>query len=77
MVAGFISERWPTSNRNTRPASLGIRDHGDAINVLLVAAEHNIRLILNWMRIFCAFIRALLMSSTEDPDIQYRRSTLA
>src|SRR5260370_12529354 len=25
MVAGFKSERWPTSNRNTRPASVGIR----------------------------------------------------
>ena len=24
MVAGFKSERWPTSNRNPRPASVGI-----------------------------------------------------
>jgi len=24
MVAGFISERWPASRRNTRPASIGI-----------------------------------------------------
>jgi hypothetical protein len=24
MVAGFMSERWPASNRNTRPASVGI-----------------------------------------------------
>ena len=30
MVAGFKSERWPTSNRNPRPASVGIRTlHGD------------------------------------------------
>ena len=25
MVAGFSSERWPASRRNTRPASVGIR----------------------------------------------------
>jgi hypothetical protein len=25
MVAGFKSERWPASPRNTRPASVGIR----------------------------------------------------
>jgi hypothetical protein len=27
MVAGFKSERWPTSNRNPRPASIGIHKH--------------------------------------------------
>jgi hypothetical protein len=27
MVAGFISERWPASRRNTRPASIGICNH--------------------------------------------------
>lgn len=43
-------------------------DHGDAINVLLVAAGHNIRLILNWLRVFCTFILALLVSRTEDAD---------
>src|SRR2546427_647145 len=26
MVAGFKSERWPASPRNTRPASIGIRN---------------------------------------------------
>ncbi len=25
--AGFISERWPTPNRNTRPAYVGIHKH--------------------------------------------------
>jgi hypothetical protein len=29
MVADFMSEGWPASNRNTRPASVGIRTHGD------------------------------------------------
>jgi len=52
-------------------------ENGDAINVLLVAAGHNIRLILNWLRVLCAFILALLVSRAEDPDIQYRRSALA
>jgi IS5 family transposase len=52
-------------------------DHGDAINVLLVAAGHNIRLILNWLRIFCAFIMALLASRTEDADTPNRRTAVA
>jgi len=34
--------------------------HGDAINVLLVAAGHNIRLLLAWLRVLCAFILATL-----------------
>jgi IS5 family transposase len=52
-------------------------ENGDAVNVLLVAAGHNIRLILNWLGIFYAFILALLVSGAEDSDIQYRRSALA
>ena len=32
--------------------------HGDATNTILVAAGNNIRLLLSWLRIFCAFIQA-------------------
>jgi IS5 family transposase len=31
---------------------------GDAINALLVAAGHNLRLILNWLRLFVAWLLA-------------------
>ena len=33
---------------------------GDAMNALLVAAGHNLRLILNWLRLFVAWIIAAL-----------------
>jgi IS5 family transposase len=41
---------------------------GDAINALLVAAGHNLRLILNWLRLFIAWLMAALMSSSAQPD---------
>ncbi len=41
---------------------------GDAMNALLVAAGHNLRLILNWLRLFVAWIIAALMSSSAPPD---------
>jgi IS5 family transposase len=41
---------------------------GDAINALLVAAEHNLRLILNWLRLFIAWLLAALMNSIAQPD---------
>src|ERR1044072_6856492 len=31
---------------------------GDAMNALLVAAGHNLRLILNWLRLFVAWLMA-------------------
>jgi IS5 family transposase len=34
--------------------------HGDATNTILVAAGHNIRLLLAWLRTFCAFIQAAI-----------------
>ena len=37
--------------------------HGDANNVILVAAGHNIRLLLAWLRCFCAMIRAALLAT--------------
>jgi IS5 family transposase len=37
---------------------------GDAINALLVAAGHNLRLILNWLRLFVAWLMAALMGSS-------------
>jgi hypothetical protein len=30
-VAGFKSERWPASRRNTRPEKIGIRTHTDEL----------------------------------------------
>jgi transposase, IS5 family len=41
---------------------------GDAMNALLVAAGHNLRLILNWLRLFIAWLIAGLMSSPAQPD---------
>lgn len=36
--------------------------HGDAANTVLVAAGHNIRLLLTWLRTFCAFIQAAILA---------------
>ena len=41
---------------------------GDAINALLVAAGHNLRLILNWLRRFVAWLLAALLGSSAPPD---------
>ena len=41
---------------------------GDAINALLVAAGHNLRLILNWLRLCVAWFLAALMSSSAPSD---------
>jgi IS5 family transposase len=41
---------------------------GDAINALLVAAGHNLRLILNRLRLFMAWFLAALMNSIAQPD---------
>ena len=50
--------------------------HGDAVNVLLVAAGHNIRLLLNWLKSFCAFIMALSLALTQTTNTaDYRQIT--
>jgi transposase, IS5 family len=41
---------------------------GDAINALLVAAGHNLRLILNWLRLCMAWFLAVLMGSCAQSD---------
>ena len=41
---------------------------GDAINALLVAAGHNLRLVLNWLRRFVAWFLAALMGSFGPSD---------
>jgi IS5 family transposase len=41
---------------------------GDAMNALLVAAGHKLRLILNWLTLFVACIIAVLISSSAQPD---------
>ena len=41
---------------------------GDAINALLVAAGHNLRLILNWLRLFMAWLMAALINSSAQSD---------
>ena len=40
----------------------------DAMNALLVAAGHNLRLILNWLRLFVAWLMAALMGSSAQSD---------
>ena len=41
---------------------------GDAMNALLVGAGHNLRLILNWLRLFVACMIAALRSLLAQPD---------
>jgi IS5 family transposase len=41
---------------------------GDAMNALLVAAGHNLRLILNWLRLCVAWLLAVLMGSSAQSD---------
>ena len=41
---------------------------GDAINALLVAAGHNLRLVLNWLRLFVVWLMAALLSSSTQSD---------
>lgn len=41
---------------------------GDAMNALLVAAGHNLRLILNWLRLFVAWLMAALTILFAQPD---------
>jgi transposase, IS5 family len=41
---------------------------GDAMNALLVAAGHNLRLILNWHRLCVAWLMAALISSSAQSD---------
>ena len=50
--------------------------HGDAVNVLLVAAGHNIRLLLNWLKHFCAFIMVMAIAVNETRNTAgYRQLT--
>ena len=42
---------------------------GDAMNALLVAAGHNLRLILNWLRLFVAWLMAALMGSSRNRNL--------
>ncbi|QRM32274.1 IS5 family transposase (plasmid) [Microvirga sp. VF16] len=41
---------------------------GDAINALLVASGHNLRLILNWLKLCVAWLMAVLMGSSAQSD---------
>jgi transposase, IS5 family len=41
---------------------------GDAMNALLVAAGHNLRLILNWLRLCVAYLMAALTISFAQSD---------
>jgi IS5 family transposase len=41
---------------------------GDAINALLVAAGHNLRLVLNWLRLCVAWFLAVLMGPCAQLD---------
>ena len=51
-----------------KPDGLFKRNHlagaaGDAINAVLALAGHNLRLLLAWLRMLCAWILAALRSS--------------
>lgn len=39
----------------------------DAINAVLAAAGHNLRLLLGWLRLLCALIVAAIIGTTGDP----------
>lgn len=43
--------------------------NGDAINVVLVAAGHNIRLLLAWLKLLCALIRAAILAASQPKSI--------
>ena len=43
--------------------------NGDAINVVLVAAGHNIRLLLAWLKLLCALIRAAILAASQRTSI--------
>lgn len=43
---------------------------GDAINVVLAAAGHNLRLLLAWLRLLCALIVAVLIGALHSPQAQ-------
>jgi IS5 family transposase len=50
--------------------------HGDAVNVLLVAAGHNIRLLLNWLKCFYAVVIATIWAEViTEADQPYRQIT--
>lgn len=51
--------------------------NGDAINVILVAAGHNIRLLLAWLRIFCAVLLAILRFAAAKISITKHQPALA
>jgi transposase, IS5 family len=46
---------------------------GDAMNALLVAAGHNLRRILNWLRLCVAWFLATLMGSSTQSDMPSER----
>jgi IS5 family transposase len=44
---------------------------GDAINAILAAAGHNVRLLLRWLRDFLLFVRiCLLMAKASEPNLK-------
>jgi IS5 family transposase len=47
--------------------------NGDAINVVLVAAGHNIRLLLAWLKLLCALIRAAILAASQRTPITINR----
>jgi len=56
------------SSPHRAPGSFRLGAARDAINALLVAAGHNLRLILNWLRLFVAWLIAALMGSSAQSD---------
>ena len=54
---------------NAKGAGSDAGAHGDAVNVILVAAGHNIRLILRGLRVFYAVILATLPAEISERQI--------
>ena len=47
--------------------------NGDAIKVILVAAGHNMRLLLAWLKLLCALIRAAILAASQRTSITITR----
>jgi transposase, IS5 family len=65
-VPQIAASRQLDSTRLGRNHLLGAA--GDAMNALLVAAGHNLRLILNWLRLCVAYLMAALTISFAQSD---------
>ena len=51
---------------------------GDAINVILAAAGHNLRLLLAWLKLLCVMIAATIIAAMDaQPSVKTLRHGIA